>query len=601
MRTLRKRFGYRYDALRIEPEFFNYLNKLDKQYDGRVVINIEENPIKKRIDELGAVINKEVEESKDYYKFLKVVHGGARFGFISTQWMHNGKVYRWGIPVDKIEYLGLFTNQSDFYYSVNTFSVPKHKQGEADSKNWGTENVKNLNALFVDLDYYNVPELSNFSAEELIAYLESHKIGGDTQIPYPTFYVDSGRGLCLIWCLSYTVAENKNSKTNTMTFWRDVQQKLVRYFKDCGADLKVKDPTRIFRVIGTRNSKSKSKVRILRSPNEERVSNFDSPLKYRIGDINQALKKHIPFKVLTGGNKGRKVGKKSRRCANLNQWTNINLKRAKDLEILVSLREGTANKIKWRNQLLFHYWLNLLYGGISMEDSMNMTLDLNRKLDIPLEEKEIKDKWHSMKKVSDAYFKEVEKNGAAIFYIRNQNNGVYRYKNETVIDELIITEEEQEHLTCFVSNNIKSDRKRVHAHLHYIKNKDKVLEDKKAYYEKNKEEILAKRKQKRKEAKDEKNKKMYAKIQELLDKNMTQKAIADELGCSLSTVKKKIKDMKENTIMDVCIEDGKEKGKLVKVENIECMPFVVDTVCEYKIKSMPFMEIKFIIPIEDTG
>ena len=149
---MRKKFGYRYDAFKIEPEFLNYLNELHKQYDGQAVIHIEENPIKKRIDELGATISTKAEEAKDYYKFLKVLHGGARFGFISTQWRYEGKEYRWGIPVSKIEHLGLFADQSDFYYSVNTFNVPRHKQGEASNKNWGTENVKNLNALYVDVE-----------------------------------------------------------------------------------------------------------------------------------------------------------------------------------------------------------------------------------------------------------------------------------------------------------------------------------------------------------------------------------------------------------------------------------------------------------------
>ena len=76
--------------------------------------------------------------------------------------------------------------KKDTYISMNTFYKPQRR----------IENLKELKALYIDLDIYN----TKFSKEQILMNLEKNYYG--SKIPIPSLVVDSGRGLYLIWLIN---------------------------------------------------------------------------------------------------------------------------------------------------------------------------------------------------------------------------------------------------------------------------------------------------------------------------------------------------------------------------------------------------------------
>ena len=62
-----------------------------------------------------------------------------------------------------------------------------------------TENVEELCALFVDLDFHKVRSFAGWSAERVMAAVVS--VLDEVNAPAPSLIVDSGRGLQVIWLI----------------------------------------------------------------------------------------------------------------------------------------------------------------------------------------------------------------------------------------------------------------------------------------------------------------------------------------------------------------------------------------------------------------
>jgi hypothetical protein len=77
----------------------------------------------------------------------------------------------------------------------------------------------------------------------------------DASIPYPTVVVFSGRGLQSKWVLNHPVP------SAVLPRWREVQSVLCRRLLHLGADAKALDASRVLRLVGTTNSRSGDTVR----------------------------------------------------------------------------------------------------------------------------------------------------------------------------------------------------------------------------------------------------------------------------------------------------------------------------------------------------
>lgn len=134
------------------------------------------------------------------------------------------------------------------YVSMNTFYRTKDLVDDQTGRD--VLHLKRLNAFYVDIDCYKL----GYSKKEVLLELKDNYFG--SQIPEPTFVIDSGRGIYLIWKL-------RNEDKKALPRWTAVQQYLTDTLAKLGADQACTDAARILRVPFSRNAKSKSTVRIV--------------------------------------------------------------------------------------------------------------------------------------------------------------------------------------------------------------------------------------------------------------------------------------------------------------------------------------------------
>lgn len=451
---------------------------------------------------------------EDFYKYMDTLTDGEK-GFVSLLKIKDKKAQRWSLNAKQLEELNLFQEEENFYCSVNTLYAPGRHSSKYISK---------LNALIVDLDYYNVPELKDLTPTQVVGLLEAEK-----DYPSPSFYIDSGRGLYIIWLLENTYATTASKK-----YWKQIEKTLINIFADYGADAKVNDVARVLRLIGSKNGKTGNTVKIIQSPNYFNTSIFDNITRYELGDIAEyfwGCREYFHYEKP-------KPKKKRRQIKKVVQFKNthtLSYNRYKDLETLVELR-ANRKEDGWREYLLFLYRLNLLYCNIEPEIALQMTLALNNKLGIPLDIQEVTEATANAEGVAKTYHR-LRNNYKDTFDISlNQhlyNGGAYIYTNKTIIKELNITDEEQSYLATIIGTGEKKVRKDKRNKVWYAENKE--------YYQKlYKDKLRADGKLTRAEQNEIKR----AEIKLLIEQGLSQRKIAEKMGVSLKTVVKHIQAMK---------------------------------------------------------
>lgn len=197
---------------------------------------------------------------------------GDKDGFFSRNLIRNGIMQReYFLRKEKLAQMR-WAGYKDLYISQNSF-LTTHKK---DTPNSGRKvnNIKRFNALYVDIDCY----AQGLDKDEVLYTL--HESYFDRKIPYPTFVIDSGRGLYLI----YKIDEDRNA----LPRWQAVEDYLVKQLLPLGADAKAADAARILRVPGSINSKNGQPVRILRFANIQ-YTLHDIIREYNIAPVKTAL------------------------------------------------------------------------------------------------------------------------------------------------------------------------------------------------------------------------------------------------------------------------------------------------------------------------
>ncbi len=145
-------------------------------------------------------------------------------------------------------------NRVEHYLAQNSF----HSWSRA------SDNVNQLTSCWLDLDFYKLEDQSVKTAlcrDEVAVHMI---VGRCTQGLadrwfLPTQIVSSGRGLYVKWVFSHFLPGAAAPR------WRRCMESLIERFKEYGADPAAKDAARVLRITGSRNSKSKSAVRVLHS------------------------------------------------------------------------------------------------------------------------------------------------------------------------------------------------------------------------------------------------------------------------------------------------------------------------------------------------
>lgn len=411
-----------------------------------------------------------------------------------------------------------FSGVLDAYVSMNTFFF-KGKEIHREQKN-----LKRLNTCYVDIDCYK----ANRTKESVLCELEEDYFG--SKIPYPTFIIDSGRGLYLIYKL-------RDEDRNALPRWNRVQKYLVEQCLPLGADSSCTDASRILRVPFSVNSKSNTAVKILefsdltysiydiqteygiKCAEKKKAPKERTGVVYPYGEATQKMRdyafilseKHgvdLPdfkdyhatqeFLATHSGKKNPKRDKVTSfhahhayREKNQSRKEEVLKARIRDLECLFSMRKGEDCK-REVGLFLYRLWMQELIGDA--KEALQKTLEFNATLDMPLCEKYVITRTHSAEK-------------------KLKDGETYLYSAKKIKQVLEITKEEAKELHSLTKISKKASNRK--AYLTRLEKEGKTTK---------KELVTNRRKQ----------------ISELLEQGMDRKEICRILNISRATYQRDI-------------------------------------------------------------
>ena len=411
---------------------------------------------------MGQVLRQE--EYSEQINYLDILHSDSK-GWITKAEINCG-YKQWHYRYNEL--LEQDFNQENVYISINTFYSTFRR----------LEYLKELKAQFIDLDVYK----TGFTKEQIIMHLEADYF--NKSIPRPNLIIDSGRGLYLIWLLN-------SVPSKALPLWKAIEEYLYSVLKPFGADRQALDPTRILRVPGSINSKSKTTVKV--------IEQYDY-----IYDLREIQNEYLPE---LEERKAKKKGRPSKTVF-IHRERSLYYARIQDIIKLCELREYDLRG--HRELILFLYRYYLCYFLEDTQKALEDVLELNREFIYPLSETEVIRATRSAEKV----------------YLSKDKD--YKYKNETLIELLLITELEETYMTTIISNK-ESKRRRS-------------IRDEKRYKEKLKLEG--------KMSKKEELEQLRAKIKSLREQGFKNKEIMQMLGItSTTTFERHITYMKKNGLL----------------------------------------------------
>lgn len=362
----------------------------------------------------------------------------------------------------------------DCYTSMNTFYITRRQKTD----------IRHLNALFVDIDYYNVDGVTKETVLEALAFNISKKL-----IPQPTFVIDSGRGLYFIWKIEDV--PGKFVRANRL--YMVIQDYIYNLFKDVGADVNAKDVSRVLRLPSTKNTKADKDVQVIA---------YSDKALYTLRFFQEYVNVFGEHKTA----RKTKTVKKTNFSYLFNTYT-LHIARMRDLETICRLRNYEMTGL--RDQFIYiYYYYNLL-----VHRDKNIALfnakEFNAKFSEPLLDSEVRSFIVSAERTA---MEKLEGKEAKPGY---QYAG-YNFKNKTLIEKFKITDEEQKQLKTIISKTEKYDRKN-------LKRNDK----------RRNEEGLTKRQQDKQY--------LIERVKQLSERGYKQREIAEMMEIAKGTVSKYLK------------------------------------------------------------
>ncbi|MGG5459979.1 DNA-binding response regulator [Clostridium sp. B9] len=342
-------------------------------------------------------------------------------------------------------------SSENIYITPNTFYKPCRR----------LENIKELNALFIDLDYYKIGK----TKDQVLMDLEKNYF--NQSIPTPNYVIDSGRGMYLIWLINAVPSK-------ALPLWKAIQDYLYKQLKELGADRQALDATRILRVPGSKNSKSNTVVSVIDEYNY-------------VYDLREIQNGFLPELKPYEKKKGR-----PKKVNYIFRERSLYYGRIQDIIKLCELREYDLKG--HRELILFLYRYYLCSFSEDIQKALDDVLELNSMFRQPLRKNEV---IRATRSAERCYL---------------DKNKQYKYKNDTLIELLEISEEEQTYMTIIISKEEYKRRDRIYHKESYDSEKAK----------KNYQEQL---KAQGKFTEKEKISQRRYKIKDLLQQGLTQKEI----------------------------------------------------------------------------
>lgn len=362
--------------------------------------------------------------NRDYIKhlFYKEIDGYIQIMQLKNKEVVDIKNYK-GMTV--LEALEKHTGKKDVFITPNSTY-----NGRRDSKN-----IRQFRALYIDLDY------NAYSFNQLV--YEMWELVLDKKIPEPTMVVASGRGAHVYWRI-------KHAPYQALSTWQELEDHLYKQLKHLGADKKATDAARVLRLPDTINSRNNAECKVMI---------LNDKVTYSMYDLREEYLKWKPkaFKEV-------KVKKNKKEFKVLQFFTSysLHITRAEDILDLCKIRKFRVTG--YRNKILhmYAYWL-----GVTHRDEERLTQlvnELNNKFTEPLKQSEVDAILRCVPKAIDKFLDYEQ--GLRAGNVKRVSKGMrdkggYWYKNETIIEMLDITIEEQRQLKTIIGTQVKYERRRV--------------------------------------------------------------------------------------------------------------------------------------------
>ena len=408
--------------------------------------------------------------------YINKIHSDSK-GWITRSVIDDNGYKQWHYKYAQLKDLD-FTG-GNIYITLNTFYKPCRR----------LENVKELNCLYIDLDYYKTGKVRS----QILMDLEKNYF--NKKIPIPNYVIDSGRGFYLIWRINKVPSQ-------ALPLWKAVQDYFYNQLKSLGADRQALDSTRILRVPNSINSKSNTVVSV--------IEQYDY-----VYDLREIQNNFLP----TLKPKEKKKGRPSK-INFIYRERSLYYARIQDIIKLCELREYDLKG--HREIILFLYRYYLCTFTEDLTKALNDVLELNNMFTQPLKENEVIKATRSAEK---CYLDKIKE---------------YKYKNDTLIELLEISEEEQTYMTTIISKAEYKRRKQVRDRIYQKKNYDSD-KAKKNYQE----QLKAQGKLSKKEEISQRR----AKIKSLRKQGFKNKEIALMLELPIKTLERHITIMKKDGLL----------------------------------------------------
>jgi len=331
-----------------------------------------------------------------------------------------------------------FPERRDYWISQADFS----------RKNRRAVNLAAIGVLFVDLDYYAIPSLQLMDSDR-ITHLVLDRCN-DLGIPVPSLIIDSGRGMQLKWF-------HEPLPRTALPRWHAAEDVLVRSFEDLGADRKVRDVSRVLRIVHSINQKNRKRIEIIHvewgDKDEARKYAFNDLAKFILPfsreQVSEYRKHKVQLRLIDGGK------------PNVEGLLPFNPKkpawdRLEDVRTLAKVRYGGEVPSDSRERDEFLFWavnfaaLNL-WGRTSRfwHEAYQLAAELTPTLPKSEVSANLSTVWSKMQQMV---------RGESIEFNGRKYPPLYTPRNATLVERLGISEDEQRQLKMIIGKDLSRER-----------------------------------------------------------------------------------------------------------------------------------------------
>lgn len=369
----------------------------------------------------------------DYAKTLHRPDGSGFLGITykddEGKWHERPNLFTTPSDIDTI--LRNLPTSTDVYITQNRFARKRRR--------WA--NLKELNSVWADIDYYKRPELAHLDPWHVCDI--GLEILFDEKLPAPSVAISSGQGIYFIWF-------HEPIGFNRVQEWKSIQMRIQRVLSRLNADRGAIDAPRVLRIVGTTNRKSGKTVEIIAGDRavwdfEDLVTEFEiEPFAPRPADV-----KHLVIEAAKRGKSKSFHRGVKRNCQTL--WT----VRYEELQTLREYRWPNGIPEGFRHKWLFLAAVSLSW--IAGQSAMNSEIvELSRHANGTS-----RHCWTNKETeyaTRDAIRRAIRsRNGERIEFMGKTVDPRYRFRTDTILEWLEITEKEIRELgfRTLINDNVR--------------------------------------------------------------------------------------------------------------------------------------------------